>query len=225
MRTTRKAAGARPTPRTTVLTVIEGNDRSVASRVRTLLQGPEIEHLVSTRRKLRADMAETSSLLLVVAGTEIDWSVVAELAHRVDTVLLVKEPSRAQARRAIAAGATGYLELSLKDETLRTALLAVISGEAAFSRSVLGEWLRSRRTAPTPLASVRLTPRQRQILQRIAHGDTDKQIAEHFGIALATAHKHVQNLLRRLQVPNRAAAVMIASGLAQKSETSGERSA
>ncbi len=170
-------------------------------------------------------MAEISSLLLVVAGSEIDWSVVAELAHRVDTVVLVTQTSRAQARRALAAGASGYLDLSMKDETLKTALLAVLSGEAAFSRSIIGEWLRSRRAAPTALASAELTPRQRQILQRIAHGDTDKQIAEHLGIAVATAHKHVQNVLHRLKVPNRAAAVMIASGLLQKNESTRERSA
>ena len=72
-----------------MLTVVEGSDRSVASRVRALLERPDIEHLVSTRRKLRPDMAEISSLLLVVAGSEIDWSVVAELAHRVDTVVLL----------------------------------------------------------------------------------------------------------------------------------------
>jgi DNA-binding NarL/FixJ family response regulator len=225
MRTTRKPGDARSATRTTVLTVVEGNDRSVASRVRTLLERPDIEHLVSTRRKLRPDMAEIPSLLLVVAGNEIDWSVVAELAHRVDTVVLVPQTSRAQARRALAAGATGYLDLSMKDETLKTALLAVLSGEAAFSRSIMGEWLRSRRTAPTAIASAQLTPRQRQILQRIAHGDTDKQIAEHLGIAVATAHKHVQNVLHRLKVPNRAAAVMIASGLLQKNESTRERSA
>jgi DNA-binding NarL/FixJ family response regulator len=208
---------------TTVLTVIEGNDRSVASRVGALLARPDIEHLVSTRRKIGPDMAAISSLLLVVAETRIDWSVVAELARRVDTVLLVKEASRAEARHALSVGATGYLALSLNDETLRTALLAVLSGEAAFSRSVVGEWLRSRRNTPTLGGPADLTPRQRQILQRIAHGDTDKQIAEHLGIAVATAHKHVQNLLRRLRVPNRTAAVMIASGLAQRSDR--ERSA
>jgi DNA-binding NarL/FixJ family response regulator len=150
---------------------------------------------------------------------------VAELAHRVDTVVLVKEASRGQARRALAAGATGYLELSMKDETLKTALRAVLSGEAAFSRSVIGDWVRSRRSAPTSIASAKLTPRQRQILQRIADGDTDKQIAEHFGIAVATAHKHVQNVLHRLRVPNRAAAAMIASSLLQKTGTERERSA
>jgi DNA-binding NarL/FixJ family response regulator len=225
MPTARKALNARSASRTTILTVIEGNDRSVASRVRTLLESPDIDHLVSTRQKLRPDMAEISSLLLVVAGTDVDWSVVAELAHRVDTVVLVNETSRSQARRALAAGATGYLDLSMKDETLKTALLAVLSGEAAFSRSVIGEWLRSRRTAPTSIASAQLTPRQRQILQRIADGDTDKQIAEHLGIAVATAHKHVQNLLRRLKVPNRAAAAMTASSLLQKNDTKRERSA
>ena len=207
------------------MTVIEGNDRSVASRVRTLLESPDIDHLVSTRQKLRPDMAEISSLLLVVAGNDVDWSVVAELAHRVDTVVLVNETSRSQARRALAAGATGYLDLSMKDETLKTALLAVLSGEAAFSRSVIGEWLRSRRTAPTSIAAAQLTPRQRQILQRIADGDTDKQIAEHLGIAVATAHKHVQNVLHRLKVPNRAAAAMIASALLQKNAPDRERSA
>jgi two-component system nitrate/nitrite response regulator NarL len=225
MRTARKPLNPRSASKTTVLTVVEGNDRSVASRVRTLLESPDIEHLVSTRRKLRPDMAEISSLLLVVAGTDIDWTIVAELAHRVDTVVLVNGTSRSQARRALAAGATGYLDLSMKDETLKTALLAVLSGEAAFSRSIIGEWLRSRRTAPILMASAKLTPRQRQILERIAHGDTDKQIAEHLGIAVATAHKHVQNLLHRLKVPNRAAAVMIASGLVLKDETSRERSA
>jgi DNA-binding CsgD family transcriptional regulator len=224
MRTVRRTANPVAAQSTRVLTVVDGSDRSVAARVQQLLERPDIEHLVSTRGKLHPRMAEVSSLLVVVPGKVIDWSVVGELARRVDTVLLVKATSRAQARRAIAVGATGYLELSLNDETLRTALLAVISGEAAFSRSVLGEWLRSRRNAPAPLAAAQLTRRQRQILDRIAHGDTDKQIAAHLGIAVATAHKHVQNLLRRLSVPNRAAAVMIASGLLRETGD-GERTA
>ena len=41
----------------------------------------------------------------------------------------------------------------------------------------------------------------------IARGAADKEIARSLGITTATAQKHVTNLLRRLNVPNRAAAV------------------
>ncbi|TMB58875.1 MAG: helix-turn-helix transcriptional regulator [Chloroflexi bacterium] len=54
-----------------------------------------------------------------------------------------------------------------------------------------------------------LTPRQRQVITLIARGAADKQIAESLGITTATAQKHVTNLLRRLNVPNRAAAVAV----------------
>lgn len=53
----------------------------------------------------------------------------------------------------------------------------------------------------------RLTRRQRQIIGMIARGMPDKEIAATLGIARTTAEKHVSNVLSRLQVPNRAAAV------------------
>jgi DNA-binding NarL/FixJ family response regulator len=54
---------------------------------------------------------------------------------------------------------------------------------------------------------LRLTPRQRQIIELIARGMADKEIAATLGIATTTAEKHVAKLLDRLEVPNRAAAV------------------
>ena len=65
-----------------------------------------------------------------------------------------------------------------------------------------GRWLRSADALP-------LTPRQRQVISLIARGAADKEIAESLGITTATAQKHVTNLLRRLKVPNRAAAVAV----------------
>ena len=53
----------------------------------------------------------------------------------------------------------------------------------------------------------RLTARQTEIVDLIAGGATDKEIAAALGIRTATAQKHVANLLRRLGVANRAAAV------------------
>ena len=68
--------------------------------------------------------------------------------------------------------------------------------------------LRSLRTTNVPP----LTPRQREVVMLIARGAADKEIGQALGIATATAQRHVSNVLRRLDVPNRAAAVGAVSG-------------
>jgi len=55
----------------------------------------------------------------------------------------------------------------------------------------------------------RLTPRQRTILERVAHGETDAQIAAAIGIASATVNKHLEQIYRRLGVHTRTAAVAL----------------
>ncbi len=60
-----------------------------------------------------------------------------------------------------------------------------------------------RRRHPAP----ELTPRQRQLLDLVAAGYTNAQIARRLDIAEGTVRKHVENIRRRLQVPSRTAAV------------------
>jgi DNA-binding CsgD family transcriptional regulator len=55
--------------------------------------------------------------------------------------------------------------------------------------------------------SAELTPRQRQVLDLVAAGYTNAQIARRLGIAEGTVRKHVENIHRRPQVPSRTAAV------------------
>ncbi len=57
----------------------------------------------------------------------------------------------------------------------------------------------------------RLTPRQRTILERIARGETDAQIAAAIGIAAATVNKHLEQIYRRLGVHTRTAAAAVTS--------------
>jgi len=73
----------------------------------------------------------------------------------------------------------------------------------------VGAWLREGHSVARGNAdgAGRLTARQREIVGLIARGATDKEIGAALGIRTATAQKHVANLLRRLGVPNRAAAV------------------
>ena len=58
-----------------------------------------------------------------------------------------------------------------------------------------------------------LSPRQRSVLELIAQGRTNREIAQTLGIEEATAKVHVHRLLRKINARNRAAAILIAQDL------------
>jgi DNA-binding NarL/FixJ family response regulator len=125
----------------------------------------------------------------------------------VPTLILAEHPSASAALAAIEEGVDGYLPADISAQALGAAVTAVMRGEPAYSRQTIGAWLRSVRARARVPAPVELTPRQSQIVELIATGATDKEIAAQIGVRTATAQKHVARLLRRLGVRNRAAAV------------------
>jgi DNA-binding NarL/FixJ family response regulator len=141
----------------------------------------------------------------------VDWSVADALGERCTTVILASRPSVADARDGFAHGLAGYLDASLSTDVLRRALRGVLNGELAYGRDIIGSWLREMRSPSRSRAVASLTPRQQQIVALIAQGASDKEIGGTLGIATATAQKHVTNILERLRVPNRAAAVAAVS--------------
>ena len=62
-------------------------------------------------------------------------------------------------------------------------------------------------------APLGLTPREREVLRLIAEGLTNRQIAERLVVSEHTVHRHVTNLLRKLEMPTRAAAAALAARL------------
>lgn len=96
--------------------------------------------------------------------------------------------------RAVNAGARGFI---LKDdayEELLDALRTVASGGTAISRS-----MRHAATEPEPPAA-ELTEREKQILGLIAHGCTNRMIADHLGISIKTVNNHRSNLMGKLNL-------------------------
>ena len=89
----------------------------------------------------------------------------------------------------------------------RIRIAATALGESAFPRTVLNGLVqmvsRLGSTRFGPYSDVALTPRQEQIVELIAQGATDREIAAVLQISQSTAHKHVQNALRRLNAKTR----------------------
>lgn len=116
---------------------------------------------------------------------------------RVLVLSLHDEP--AYVSRAVRDGADGYL---LKDTAVRElpgAIRAVIKGEGFYSpgaQHALGEAMRT----PGGVGLSRLTPREVEVLRRVAEGLPSKAIAGDLGIGVRTVETHRANLMRKLEL-------------------------
>lgn len=111
---------------------------------------------------------------------------------------------------ALRAGARGYLlKGASPDETLR-AIRVVSDGEAIFSPAIaqrLIDFFARPRPAPA-IPFPDLTERGREVLTLIARKHTNPDIARRLGISLKTVRNHVSNIFSKLQVTDRADAIM-----------------
>lgn len=108
-------------------------------------------------------------------------------------------------RRAVDAGATGYL-LKTADESEIVAAIRL----AHQGRTVLAPEAMSALLEGPPSATVHLTDRERQILELLATGITNPQIAARLSISPSTVNFHVHNVLEKLSAKTRTEAVTIA---------------
>ena len=105
--------------------------------------------------------------------------------------------------RAIEAGATGALMKTAEDRELLSAIRTVANGGRVISPAV-------RKLISTDPPAPELTPRQLEILQAMARGLTNKDIAGLFGIRTDGVNEHVLAILAKLGAANRTEAVATA---------------
>jgi DNA-binding NarL/FixJ family response regulator len=112
---------------------------------------------------------------------------------------------------AMRAGAKGYLLKDSGGEEMVHAIRAVASGEAVFGSGV-AERIIGFFSAPRPAAPRRafpeLTEREEEVLSLVARGKSNQEIAKQLFVSLKTVRNHVSNILLKLQVADRAQAVI-----------------
>lgn len=114
---------------------------------------------------------------------------------------------------ALRAGARGYLLKGTMKADLLRAIQSAASGEAIFgagiARRVIQYFAESRpANATPPYAFPDLTQREREILDLIASHENNVEIAERLGLSLKTVRNHVSNIFSKLQVVDRAQAIL-----------------
>ena len=116
---------------------------------------------------------------------------------------------------AIEAGAAGVMHKSAPMGELVEAVRRLAAGDQLLSQEEVIEALRfltrereSHREAQ--LASDRLTPREREVLQALAEGSSDREIARRLHVGEGTVHSHVTNILSKLEVSSRLQALVFA---------------
>ncbi len=111
---------------------------------------------------------------------------------------------------AMRAGARGYVLKDMDDEELSRALLAVGNGEAIFSAAIAGRMMRffEQRPAASQIPFPELSTSERRVLQLIAQGENNQVIADRLALSPKTVRNYISSIFAKLQVADRAQAIV-----------------
>ncbi len=139
-------------------------------------------------------------------------------------LMLTVSENEADLVAAFQAGADGYVLKTVESDQLCDAIVKVFAGESVVSPEMTTKLVAALRAqpkeapgapaAPAPPQAPALAPlsaREREILQLIARGDSNKHIARQLDIAETTVKIHVQHILRKLHLTSRVQAAVFAA--------------
>lgn len=131
------------------------------------------------------------------------WQGIATLKDQhpdIPLVIISSSQSEDEHRKAIEYGAQGFIPKSLEGESLLNALRLIIDNGITLAPV-------PKQPSP-PKPAVKLTNRQLQVLENLAHGDSNKVIAKNLGLSEGTVKLHVRAIFTALSVSNRTQAAI-----------------
>ena len=140
-----------------------------------------------------------------------------ELGNTIPVLMLSMSRDEEDLAKALREGASGYLLKDMDPDELIPALNDALAGQSVVAKELIGSLTNIIQGKPkeqdkiepaTPLSE--LTPREQEIIQHIAEGESNKVIARNLGISDGTVKLHVKAILRKLGVHSRVEAAVIA---------------
>ena len=188
-------------------------------------------------RRLQPDLILLDNHMPGVLGVDA-ISGLKEVTPQVRILMLTVSENEQDLAAGLRQGADGYLLKTIHTEDLCDSICKVWDGDSVISPDMMGKLVGLLRQAPPPPAGSaaddqrqigsaaapaapappaaddpihQLSPREREILLRIAKGDSNKHIARALDIAETTVKIHVQHILRKLGLSNRVHAAVYAT--------------
>jgi DNA-binding NarL/FixJ family response regulator len=159
---------------------------------------------VELARTLRPDVILMDIAMPVLNGLEATRQILAaNPAARV--VILSAHSDDVYVERMTEAGAAGFIEKQTSAEILTKAIHEIALGHTFFSPSI-AKRLHDNRDKPRDRDGLikvngsRLTSRESEVLQLVAEGSANKQVATELGISIKTVEKHRQHLMDKLNI-------------------------
>jgi DNA-binding NarL/FixJ family response regulator len=163
------------------------------------------EEAVRLAERLRPDVVLMDLRMPVVDGVEAT-NRIKEEDPSANILVLTTYDSDADILRAIEAGATGYLLKDTPREDLFRAIRAAARGEPVLAPSVTARLMQR---AQTP-ARTALSGREIEVLELVARGGSNKELARELHLSEATVKSHLIHIFDKLGVADRTAAVTVA---------------
>lgn len=145
------------------------------------------------------------------------FSLVSVLAHRypeIPVLVVSALADEASVKRALKAGASGFISKTMSSEQLVEAVQSVLRGELVVPDMSAGPGSATARTprkrsVDSIAEQFGLTAAQTRVMELMVEGRTNREIAEMLGLAEGTVKVHCSAILRALDVPNRAQALVV----------------
>lgn len=217
----REALTMTPADPQNVKTILVSRNNLFREGLRSLLVGTKYQVQVQANdvddlRSLEEDITENAVVLLDDCDdTEHTVDALRRLRDAGLEVPVIVLSSRVEPRSlaaCLSAGANGYLLMDISFEALMQSLELVALGEKVFPTQLAAYFMNELAYAEDRIAQTPgvegLSQRERQILQCLVKGESNKVIARRLDITDATVKVHMKGLLRKIRVENRTQAAI-----------------
>ena len=145
-------------------------------------------------------------VIVIYEGDEISRDTLDKVHHAASgkVVLLLRESRTEDVSKEVLVAVDGVLNYQVSAEALLNALSLIKGGERVISRHLAHVFAKQTTTVDiAPRDAVLLSPREKEIILRLVHGESNKVIGHGLHITEATVKVHLKAILRKISVQNR----------------------